>query len=164
MIKQKDIPGFEGKYFVTSDGEIYRRYVRKNKLLTGHLYKGKLWIVKLTDHKGVSKEYNYAKIVYETLVHPIPDGYVIFKKNGIKSDNRLINLKVITKEECGKVTGQRSRRKPVELLDDDGVVIDSWKSARAASLALHMSHQSVTNICNKKVKNPMMNLRWERVK
>lgn len=45
---------------------------------------------------------NYVhRIIYETFVGPIPDGYEIDHINAIKTDNRLDNLRLVThKENC----------------------------------------------------------------
>lgn len=156
------IKGFEGKYSVDKyEGLIYRHFKNSKRALTGGIV-NKLHLVKLTDFDGNAKRYNYGKLVYETLYHPIPDGYVIGRKNGIRTDHRPVNMRLITLKESGRLTGGKSKSKPVELLDDTGEVVDSWSSARRAAKALFISYQTVANICNGVTKDKVYNLRWEK--
>lgn len=158
---EKWIAGFEGKYYCNKNGEIYRRYATKDRRLTGHNKSG-IWVVKLTTKEGKRKDYNFGRLIYETLKGPIPYKHVIKKKNKYVHDNSLANLKIVSTSELGKITGAKANGKPVEQLDDEGKVINSWTSARRAAKDLFLSYQSVSDICNNKVKKKVVNVRWER--
>ena len=154
------IKGYEGLYYATEQGQIIRKGKMRDSLVKG--YKGgKIWVAKLTKN-GKAKEHNYGRLIFETFKGPIPPGYVIYRRNNLIDDNRLLNIRLTTKSERGKSTGPRSKSKPVELLDDCGNVVDSWSSARQAAEDLYCSRQTVTDICNLKVKKKLVNVRWEK--
>lgn len=120
-----------------------------------------MWIVKLTKD-GKSKDYNYGRLIFETFKGEIPPDYILYRRNNQVNDNRLINLRITTRAERGRSTAPRSRSKAVELLNDYGEVVDSWPSARRAAEDLFCSRQTVTDICNNKVKNKIVNIRWKK--
>lgn len=95
-----------------------------------------------------------ARVVWEAFYGPIPEGYVIFHKNKITSDNELINLEMITLEEHGRRTGFRSRSRPVYCADNNTY----YRSAREAGIHLHCSYNTILNICKGKTKKPMYNV------
>lgn len=72
----------------------------------------------------------------------------------------LKNIKVMSKSECSSKTGRMARaNKPVGLYEN-GKLKRKYDSAREAAKHLYMSYQTVSDYCNKKVKKPMMDLRW----
>lgn len=154
------IPGFENNYYATEQGEIFRKGKLKDNYLKGHK-KNNIWVVKLTKN-GKSKDYNYGRLIFETFKGQIPSGYLLYRRNNQISDNRLINLRLTTRSERGKSTGPRSKSKAVELLDEYGSVVDSWSSTRQAAKELFCSYQTISNICNGKVKTKCLNVRWEK--
>lgn len=151
------IPGFEGRYSATESGKIFHHYKSVTpRELKGYL-KGNSYCVKLN-----GKEYNFNRIIWETFKGPIPEGYLVTRKLNILDQNYLANLQLKTKAEHGKKTGPKAKSKAVVLMDENGNVIDSWTSARKAAKDLFCSYQTVMDYCNKKVKKPMINVRWER--
>ena len=156
------IKGYEGKYSCNRIGKIFRHYkTRQPREISGYEH-GNCFVVKLT-RNGASKEFIKSRLIYETLIAPIPSGMIVARKNGILNDSHIDNLILTNKKKHGVKTGPKSRSKPVELLNEDGEVIDSWSSARKAAKDLFMSYQTVMDICNKKVKKKLANLRWEKV-
>lgn len=95
-----------------------------------------------------------ARVVWEAFNGPIPNGYVIFHKNKLISDNELINLEMITLEEHGRRTGFRSRSRPVYCADNDTY----YRSINEASKALYCSNTAISRICNGECKSPMYNI------
>lgn len=155
--REKWIPENENKYFANLDGEIFRIYKNgKIKKLRG-FKKGRNYVVKINRQNT-----NVNRIIWETFRGPIPPNYVIARKTKILSENNLLNLKLISRKQNGIETGSRSRSKGVVLLDSNGEIIDSWSSARKAAKELYVSYQTVSDICNKKVKKKLFNLRWEK--
>lgn len=156
------IPGYENKYFATESGRIFRHSKNgKHRELKGY-QKRTNYVVKLTiDDK--TKEHAFNRIIWQTFNGEIPKGYVVDRKIKNLRNNQLSNLECVSRAKSGERTGGMSKSKPVEMLDENGEVIDWWKSARKAAIDLHCSYQTIMDICNKKVKKPMFNIRWERV-
>jgi hypothetical protein len=93
------IPGFEGIYEASTEGQIRRigratgaRAGRVKTLsshnagyLATHLYRD-----------NVESSALVHRLIAETFLGPIPDGHEVNHKNGIKTDNRLCNIEIIT--------------------------------------------------------------------
>lgn len=103
-----------------------------------------------------------ARIIAEAF---IPHDYkhdVVFIKDGKWKHIWANNLEWVTKEEMGAKTGYSPKRsKEVELLDENGQVIQTFRSARAAGKELFISYQTALDYCHKKVKKPLLNLRFK---
>ena len=97
----KEVPGYEGLYEVSNCGAVrslnYQgkkriKYLRNMKNLDGYeairLYRD-----------GKVKKFSVHRLVYETFVGEIPEGYEIDHINTVRDDNRLVNLRVVTSKE-----------------------------------------------------------------
>lgn len=78
----------------------------------------------------------------------------------MENDNRVYNLKIVSLQELGKLTGHISKSQRVVEIKNNEIVRD-WPSARKAAKDLFVSYQTVMDYCNNKVKFPMFNLMWE---
>lgn len=162
MMPKNWIPGYKGKYFATIEGQIFRVYKNgRTRELKGYK-KRNVWCVKLTDEQSNTKELMFQRVIWETFKGPIPPGYLVTRKTPLLNKNNLHNLRLRTKEQSGKRTGPKSRSMPVVLVDDDGGIIDSWPSARKAAKDLFVSYQTVMDVCNGKVKKPVISVRWQK--
>lgn len=161
QITKRWIPGYEGKYFATWDGRIFHSCKDgKNVELRGY-QKGNVYCVKLSDGHS-SKVMLFQRAVWMAFKAPIPDGYLVVRKTNVLTMNGMNNLRLRSKTQHGKKTGAMAKSKEVELLNDQGEVIDSWPSARKAALDLYVSYQTIMDICNRKVKKRLLNVRWAR--
>lgn len=159
MTNQRWIPGYEEKYFATKSGRIFHVFPSgKMRELKGY-EKGNVYAVKL----GL-KEMNFNRVIWETFRGPIPPGFVVIRKLTIRTENGLHNLRLKSKSEHAKKTGALSQNQAVLQLDEKGNVIDSWTSARKAAEDLFISRQTVCDYCNRRVKRPLFQLKWERGK
>ena len=99
------VMGFEGVYDVSSEGRIatYRdihnkiqptrqRLMRLGRELSGYLH------VTLK-RKGLSRQCRVHRLVLEAFVGPCPEGTEACHGNGVKHDNRIVNLKWDTHRE-----------------------------------------------------------------
>ena len=110
-------------------------------------------VVKLTDDNGKAREVILIQIMAKAFLGPVPEGYVPYHKNGCQSDNYIQNIAYISREELGKRTGSKSRRKAVVKIDLLGEIVDVYSSAREAARKNFMSRQTITDRCNGKCKS-----------
>jgi hypothetical protein len=101
MERWKSVPGFDAykistlgrlKRVKTPSGKPYDLIIKPHQKKHGYC---DYWLWK----DGIKKRVIAHRLVYTTLVGPIPDGLCINHKNGVKTDNRLANLEVMTLSE-----------------------------------------------------------------
>ena len=158
----KDIPGYDGKYQASVDGNVRRVYLSgKTKLMTPYrkssvkakkILRDRLF-VKLTKD-GVSKEVPMLSVMVSTYFGAVPEGKVPYHKNKIVTDNFVANIGFIDRVTLGKMTGAMARRRPVVKINRQGEIVDFYTSAREAARKNNMSYQTVLDRCNNKVKKP----------
>lgn len=146
----KSIPGYEGRYEVSSAGRVRSvdrvvvNYV-KGKLLAdsrdldGYIQTG------LSDLNGKVKNKKRHRIVVEAFLGSIPAGRQINHKNGIKDDNRIENLEICTPKEniihsrvfglnpMGLNQGHLTRSRSVDQYTLDGNFIATFTSIADAA-------------------------------
>lgn len=150
----KDIPGYEGKYQVSADGQVRRLYnIAKPRNLSlvkkGQACHTAPYLVVNLCIDGVRKCHKVAHLVYKTFKGPIPEGKCILHKNGDYRDNSVNNLVALTKQEVGRLTaGHTEKRRPVAQLDRYGNLLQVFPSTRAASRATGISYTSIADYCN----------------
>lgn len=153
--KWRDVPGYAGKYQASTEGNVRRVFESgKTRNLTAYHKKmsgSQRMVVKLTKD-GKSKEEILIQVIAKTFLGPVPAGMVPYHKNGVQSDNYLNNIAYITRQELGKKTGARSKRKPVVKLDTSGQDVAFYRSARQAAKENFMSYQTIIDRCNGDVK------------
>ncbi len=149
----RNIPGYDGVYQADREGNIRRVFASgKGRLLMPHHKKmsgSQRLIVHLT-HNGKSKEEVVMSLVARTFLGPCPNGCVPYHINGIQSDNYVNNIAYIDRRKLGKMTGGKSRRKPVAKIDQNGEIVDVYTSAREAAKRNYMGYQTVMDRCNGK--------------
>lgn len=91
-IEWRDIPGYEGLYQVSNDGQVMSS--RYNRLI-GWFYNNGYRRTTLSKH-NVVKHYRVHNLVMLAFVGSPPDGMCVNHKNGDKEDNRLENLEYVT--------------------------------------------------------------------
>ena len=150
----KDIPGYEGRYQASTDGEIARlrkRGGRRN--LKPYLKKGRRGSDTVFVHltmNGETKEKTVIRIMCETFFGGVPEGYVPVHKNGLQSDNSTVNIQFITQRECGKRYGKLARKEAVAKFDIYGNKVEVYPSARECARNNFMSYQTILDRCNGK--------------
>ena len=107
--KLKDIPGYEGLYAITSDGRVWT-YPKKWKtgLGTVRSHNGKFMKSNKDSYGYLQLDLAKNKIKHKYLIHHLvafafisshPKNEVINHKNGVKTDNRVVNLEWVS---CGE--------------------------------------------------------------
>lgn len=152
----KDIKGYEGKYQVSYKGEVRRIYKSgKTRKLTPYIKQNsrEILFIGLTKD-GIKKEFPVHTLVAKAFLGEPKENEVIYHKNGLIRDNWASNLEYIDRKKLGKMTGAKSRRKPVVKIDSNGEMVDFYPSARQAAKENHMSYQTIIDRCNRKIKSP----------
>lgn len=136
--KWVDAFGFEDRYLVSSEGEVRHKTPRRGagirKPYVGKCSGGYARMClsrKLED--GSFERANPTmvhRLIWQSFNGPIPDGFVINHKNGIKHDNRLSNLEIVTPSEntkhafdvLGRVHPLQGSKNNKAILNEDKVV------------------------------------------
>ena len=160
----RDIPGYGGAYQISFDGDVRTwrwrgtRFSKKPRPMAAYLRgrgkKSRRRYVKLTGENGIAKDVAVLGIMVDVWLGGGTPGLTPYHKNGALSDNRANNIGFTTREQLGRMTGAKSRRRPVVKIDADGQVVDAYTSAREAGRRNFMSYQAVIDRCHGKVKNP----------
>lgn len=157
----RDIPGYDGMYQISRDGE-----VRSWKGKKGHIAPGPhiltqfrrhgraVRFVKLTDSKGKTADRPVLGLMVNAWLGGPRPGMVAYHANGDLSDHCISNIRFATRKELGRMTGADAGRIPVAKVTPQGEIADIYPSAREAAKANHMSYQAILNRCHGKVKKP----------
>jgi len=95
MTNYADVPGWSG-YRVSDDGKVMGRQGRIRKLM---LDRSGYPVVGLGDPRGFFKLCKVHRLVVSAFIGPIPEGMQVNHKNGVRTDNRLENLEVVTPQQ-----------------------------------------------------------------
>lgn len=96
MTEWRSIVGFEGYYSVSSDGLVRNDINCKNKVLQLN-HRGYLRVALYK--KGLSGTFSVHRLVYEAFRGEIPSDKWINHKDGVKTNNDLLNLELVTRSE-----------------------------------------------------------------
>lgn len=167
----RDIPGTDGKYQCSKEGKVRRIHKNGNTsqlrpyVLCQSCHRSTRQHVHLTVN-GKAKIVTLLSVIVRTWLPPAPDGMTYHHANGNMYDNRISNIRLIDRSVLGRKTGGKSRSHCVEKVDPDGNVVELYSSARAAAKAENMSHESIRQRCNGKIKAPYAltgyTYRWEK--
>lgn len=94
-IEFKKLNNFDN-YFIYEDGRVYS--IVRNRLLKTQEKDGYVHI-KMNNNDKKQKSFLVHRLVYETFKGQVPEGLEVDHINGIRNDNRLINLRLLTRKE-----------------------------------------------------------------
>ena len=97
-------------------------------------------------HKKRRKTYFQHRFVFEAIKGVIPEGFEIDHKNEVKTDNRIINLQLLTHQQ----NIEKSKNIPIVSINVETSKKKIFLSSKAASIELEIVRSSISNICNKK--------------
>lgn len=156
----KDIPGYEGMYAVTTDGQVWS--YRRNKFLApGRNGKGYLFVVLSVNN--IQKLYRVHRLVLE-IFNPV-EGMDQLQVNHLdedKTNNRLENLCWVTCKENNNY-GTRNqrigeyRKRPVRCIETDTI----YDSQLEAAAAVGLSNASGISLCCNGVRFTAAGFHWE---
>ena len=168
----KDIKGFEGLYKVSNLGRLYSYPRRGTK--GGYTYGGKLGenylICALYKYK-IKTYVLMHRLVYETFVGPIPEGYDVHHIDHNPKNNSLDNLQLLpSSEHSMKHLAEHSKKtvaeaikttsKPILQYTLDGELVAEYPSACEAARKNGISQSSIT-ACLKGRTRTAGKFKWE---
>ncbi|MCR0120864.1 hypothetical protein MKC75_09860 [[Clostridium] innocuum] len=72
---------------------------------------------------------------------------------GLKTDDRLMNLTLLSKQEAGSMFASRSRRRGIYKVDPENRnILAFYKSSREAAAKEYCSYQTILDSCNGKTR------------
>lgn len=169
----KDIPGYEGLYQASNEGQI-RSLDRTIMYSDGIAHRCKGRVLKLGTHrcgylnvhlcKNCTERIFYVhRLVWMTFNGEIPEGMEVNHINEDKTDNRLCNLNLMTRKEnvnFGTRTERmvKTKSKPVVGMDEQGNVVVTFQSTKEAGRNGYLSGR-ISDCCNG-VRNKHHGLIW----
>ena len=97
-------------------------------------------------HKKRRKHYFQHRFVFEAIKGDIPEGFEIDHKNEVKTDNRIKNLQLLTRNQ----NVEKSKNKPIVSINVETGKKKKNLSIKAASIELEIFCSSISNICKKR--------------
>lgn len=146
---------YDTRYQVSNYGRFRKKNPKNGYRYLKPFRKHNLFLVKIKD-----KDMNCARLVANAFIKTLSANDRVYHKNHLEYDNFYRNLKVVSLQELGKLTGHISKSQRVVEVKNNEIIRD-WPSARKAAKDLFISYQTVMDYCNKKVQKPMYNLMWE---
>jgi len=143
-------------YYVNINAEVYHLLPsgRYKKLKGCNELKTKSQRIRM--HIG-DKKIPLSKIVWETFVGPVKDGYVLSHKNGCSSMNDLANLKLIKRNEINRIRYKNKTTRKIINLSTREI----YKGSRQAAKSLKHSRKCITKICDGvKLQKLKLNIAW----
>lgn len=164
-----DVPGYGGKYQASTWGNIrrvskngsYRAVKQFARKTSENRY---VYNVTLTSPDGRRHDPRVLSVISATWM-PAPPGYVAIHKNGMLSDNRVENIRIVKREELPRIYANRGRQRPVCKLDENGDVIECYANPTQAARENYIDLSTMLKHLNGRVKNPIITdgirFRWE---
>lgn len=141
----KPIEGFNELYKISNKGNFYSS--PRNTTKGGY----NIWSVTKQGYLEVSMCKNgkifkktIHRLVYETFVGPISEGYVVHHKNHNKLDNRVENLELLTREEHNII---HSNAKTIKQYTKTMEYIAEYKTAADAERKTGVKKQNILSCC-----------------
>ena len=152
----KDIPGFDGKYQVNTEGCVARVLPSGERRMLKPIRKGskqdRKYYVFLY-HNKKRYERSILHIVSRTFLGEPPKGCVAYYKNGCSSDFYLNNVGYIKRSEYNKKNGRKGC-KSVCKIDKNGEIVDFYPSITKAAQENNYSFSGMRRRLKLKTENP----------
>ena len=153
-VEYRDVPGYEGLYVASSDGDIIG--VKSGKVLTPSYLRGYARLKLFKEASG--RCFLVHRIIASAFIANPEDKDEVNHINGIKHDNRVSNLEWVSHSEnmlhaskhglLNSSAGWKKECKKVAALDVDGLVVMTFDSQGEAARTLGVNRSSISNVCH----------------
>lgn len=167
----KDLIGYEGFYQADENGRIkalerivnsrFGPYHKIKEHFVNPTINSRGYLLFTPSVKRNKKNYPVHIAVWEAFNGPVPNGYDVHHINNNRTDNRLENLQLLTKEEHQKLHGKdkveimrklgKDGAKSVVQYTLDNKFIAEYKSIKDASLATGINSSNISACCRNKL-------------
>lgn len=145
------IKGSGDQFKISNYGRLKRVYKTTEKFLLPFQRKGRGNLFIKCRYQGKYGEYKVGHLVAAHFIREKQPGENVIRKNGIITDDFVGNLEYASKEKLGKMTGYKSKSKPVVQVDVQTLeIINEFRSAREAGRKCNFSYQAILDRCNGK--------------
>lgn len=147
----KKIPGFNERYSITKNGEIFSH--KRNKFMKPHRDKDGYKRISLVDENGKRRGFRVARLVGITYIPNQKE--IINHINGIKDDDRVENLEWVTKSENrihAIKTGLENRNRFLYEIYDENKKIGICNNYKECCELLNCGKSSISEAVNKNKK------------
>lgn len=147
------------KYYASCNGEFYVIYKSGNKKYVSGYIK-KRGNRSMLCFKMAGKEVVAKNAIAKAFIKDYTDQEIVILKDERDIRNVSVdNIEIVKKRRYSKMTGAMSKSKQIAMYEN-GKLIRTFPSARKAEGYLFISRQAICDICNKKTKKPIYDLRW----
>lgn len=138
-------------YYISKLGEIWSSYEKFDRKLSVFNHAGRNTV------KMNGKKYNATKLIYETFIGKLPDGYIIIRKNGARYDMNINNLIAVPRYEFlrQRVTKNYKSRYIINL--DNG---DVYKGLKDAVKRTGYSNSYIRMLATGRRQSPFIHLKY----
>ena len=136
--------------YISNMGRVKRIYKNKReRMLKPYLRKGvPPYFVKVK-----TKEVKVAQLVWRAFHGNYDTKRYSLIHTGLKTDDRLMNLTLLSKQEAGSMFASRSRRRGIYKVDPENRnILAFYKSSREAAAKEYCSYQTILDSCNGKTR------------
>lgn len=152
-MEYREIKGYKYPYRISEEGKITKK-LRSGKWISisAHIDRSALR-VKLINPDGSRKTVAVKSLMRDLFFGGKRTGMCLTQKNGMISDCSVYNLKWVPRYSVN-TTRCNKTRVPVEKIDEQGNVLDVYKSMTEAAAKNYVCISSVSHRCSNKVANP----------
>lgn len=163
MEEWRDIRGYEGRYQISSYGNIKSLVKPTEHILVLSNSKGWYITTTLVNKSGKHKTHRIHRLVAENFIGKIPKGYQVHHIDGNKQNNRVENLEIISTKEHSKKTilnddsflkgmnnyNRYVKPKRIRQYTSDGYFIAEFANSMIASKYTGVCQRNILQVCDK---------------
>src|SRR5690625_1110168 len=144
------VRGSDNQFKVSNYGRVKRIYKSgKERFMMPFQRKGVGNLFVKAKFDGKYGDHKAGHLVAAHFIRDPKPGEAVIRKNGIITDDYVLNLEYVTNQELGRMTGYKSNSKAVVQLEEDTMeLVNEYRSAREAGRNYFLSYQAILDRCN----------------